>query len=47
MKLLEYYFKFLSAFNRLKAEKLLPLYNYKINYIIKLEKVKEKELIVP
>ena len=47
IKLLKYYFKFLSAFNRLEAEKLLPLRNYKTNYIIKLKKVNKKELIIP
>jgi hypothetical protein len=47
MKLLEYYSKFLGAFNYLEAKKLLLLYSPRIDYIIKLEKVDRKELIIP
>ena len=46
IKLLEYYFEFLSAFDYLKVKKLLLFRNYEINYIIKLEKVNKKELII-
>ena len=46
IKLLEYYSKFLGAFNYLEAEKLLLLYSPGTNYTIKLEKVNRKELIV-
>ena len=47
MKLPEYYSKFLSIFDYLEAEKLLPLSGPGTNYTIKLEKVNRKELIVP
>jgi hypothetical protein len=47
MKLLEYYSKFLGAFNRLEAKKLLLLRGPRIDYTIKLEKVNRKELMVP
>ena len=47
IKLLKYYSEFLSAFDYLKAEKLLLLYNPGTDYIIKLEKVNRKEPIVP
>jgi len=46
-KLPEYYSKFLSIFDYLEAEKLLPLRGPGTNYIIKLEKVNRKEPIVP
>jgi len=46
-KLLEYYSKFLSIFNYLEAEKLLPLHSPRTNYTIELEKVNKKEPIVP
>jgi hypothetical protein len=46
-KLLEYYSKFLSTFNYLEAKKLLLLRSPGTNYIIKLEKVNKKELIIP
>jgi hypothetical protein len=46
-RLLEHYFKFLSAFNRLKAKKLPPLRGFKTDYAIKLEKVDRKELTIP
>jgi hypothetical protein len=47
MKLLEYYSKFLGAFDYLKAKKLLLLHSPRTDYIIKLEKVNRKEPIVP
>jgi len=47
IKLLEYYPEFLSIFNYLEAEKLLPLYSPGTNYTIELEKVNRKEPIVP
>ena len=47
MKLLEYYSKFLGAFNYLEAKKLLLLYSPRINYTIKLEKINKKEPIMP
>jgi hypothetical protein len=47
IKLLEYYSKFLSIFDYLEAEKLLPLRSPGTNYTIELEKVNRKELIVP
>jgi hypothetical protein len=47
IKLLEYYSKFLSIFDYLEAEKLLLLYSPRTDYIIELEKVNKKELIVP
>jgi len=47
MKLPEYYSKFLSIFNYLEAEKLLPLRGPGTNYTIKLEKVNRKEPTVP
>ena len=47
MKLLEYYSKFLGAFNYLEAKKLLLLRGPGTDYIIKLEKVDRKEPIVP
>jgi len=46
-KLLEYYSKFLSIFNYLEAEKLLPLHGPRTDYTIKLEKVNRKEPAVP
>ena len=46
LQLLEYYSEFLGAFDRLKAEKLLPLRSPGTNYTIKLEKVDKKEPIV-
>jgi hypothetical protein len=47
MKLLEHYSKFLSIFDYLEAEKLLPLCGPRTDYIIELEKVNRKELMVP
>jgi len=47
IKLPEYYSKFLSIFDRLEAEKLLPLRSPGTDYIIELEKVNRKEPIVP
>jgi hypothetical protein len=47
IKLLEYYSEFLSIFDYLEAEKLLPLRGPRTNYAIKLEKVNGKEPIVP
>ena len=46
-KLPEYYFEFLGAFDRLKAEKLPPLRGPGTDYTIKLEKVDRKEPVVP
>jgi hypothetical protein len=47
IKLPEYYSEFLSIFDYLEAKKLLPLRSPRTNYIIELEKVNRKELIVP
>ena len=46
-KLLEHYSEFLGAFDRLEAEKLLPLRGPGTDYTIKLEKVNRKEPIIP
>ena len=46
-KLLEYYFEFLGAFDRLEAEKPPPLRGPGTDYTIKLEKVDRKEPTVP
>jgi hypothetical protein len=46
-KLPEYYSKFLSVFDYLEAEKLLPLRGPGTNYTIELEKVNGKEPTVP
>ena len=46
-KLPEHYSKFLSTFDYLEAEKLLPLHSPRTNYTIELEKVNRKEPIVP
>jgi hypothetical protein len=46
-KLLEHYSKFLSTFDYLEAEKLLPLRGPGTNYTIELEKVNRKEPAVP
>ena len=45
-KLPEYYSKFLSIFDYLEAEKLLPLRSPGTNYTIELKKVNRKELVV-
>jgi hypothetical protein len=47
IKLPEYYSKFLSIFDYLKAKKLLLLRSPGTNYTIELEKVNRKEPIVP
>ena len=46
-KLPEHYFEFLSAFDRLEAEKLSPLRGPKTDHAIELEKVNEKKPQVP
>ena len=46
-KLPEYYSEFLGAFDRLEAEKLLPLRGPGTDHAIKLEKVDRKEPAVP
>ena len=46
-KLPEYYLEFLGAFDRLEAEKLLPLRSPGTDYTIKLDKVDKKEPTVP
>jgi len=46
-KLPEHYSEFLSIFDYLEAEKLLPLHGPGTDYAIKLEKVNRKEPTVP
>ena len=46
-KLPPYYFEFLKVFDRIEAEKLLPLRGPRVDYTIKLERVDRKEPAMP